>query len=115
METLQISISPTIIAVLSTLLASAIIIILWFASRNKKLIDDQENKLSSVSSRLEASVSKLETAIVRIEANVTANLSICKERHVLLNEEMKCNRERIENSIKKIHEIEVNFVQINRK
>jgi CRISPR/Cas system CMR-associated protein Cmr5 small subunit len=113
METLQISVSPTIIAVLSTLLASAIIVILWFASRNRKLIDDQENKLSTVSTRLENSVNRLENSIVKIEANVTANLSICKERHILINADMRCNEEKIDESIKKIHEIELQLVKIN--
>ena len=113
METLQILVSPTIVAVLSTLLASAIIVILWFASRNKKLIDDQENKLSNVSSRLEVSVLRLENTIVKIEANVNANLSLCKERHILLNSDMRCNEEKIDEGIKKIHAIELDLVRIN--
>jgi hypothetical protein len=115
METLQISISPTIIAVLSTLLASAVIIVLWFASRNRKLLDNHENKLSNVSLRLEGSVARLETSIVRIEANVNANLSICKERHILINEDMKCDEEKIDNCIKKLHEIELHLAKINGK
>ncbi|OGM08813.1 hypothetical protein A2Z67_02290 [Candidatus Woesebacteria bacterium RBG_13_36_22] len=115
METLQISVSPAIIAVLSTLLASAIIIILWFASRNRKLLDNHENKLSNVSLRLEGSVIRLESSIVRIEANVNANIAICKERHILLNEDMRCDEGKIDECIKRIHEIDLELVKINGK
>lgn len=115
METLQISISPTIIAILSTLLASAIVIILWFASRTKKLQDDQENKLLDVSLKLEASNNRLEKSIVRIEANINSSLDICKERHLKLNDDMKYDKGRLDEGLRRLHNTELQLAKLNNK
>lgn len=108
-------VSYIIIIVLSGLISVMIGVVLWFASRNKKLVDNQENRLIAVSKNLEDSQNRLDRAVIQIVANTNANLEICKERHSSLNLTMLDYSRRMDENKQKIHEIEVSLAKINGK
>jgi uncharacterized transporter YbjL len=110
METLKI-----IISVLATLLASVVLIMLWFASRNKKLRDEQENKVYVASIKLEESNESLDKAVREIMVNTNANLKLCKLRHEMIDHTLENHSERLIEIGKEIHLIEIDLAKVNGK
>jgi hypothetical protein len=109
METLKI-----VISVLVTLLLAMITLLLWFASRNKKLKDEQENKVLSASLKLEDANDRLDKAVNELIINTNANLKLCKLRHEMLDCDMKDHSDRIKEMGKEIHQIEIDLAKINK-
>jgi hypothetical protein len=110
METLKI-----VISVLVTLLLAMVTISLWFASRNKKLKDEQENKILNASVKLEESNESLDKVVREIMVNTNANLRLCKLRHEMLDYTLNNHSERILEMGKEIHSIEIELAKINGK
>ena len=104
-----------VISILGTLLLAIVTLLLWFASRNKKLKDEQENRILSASLKIEESNNKLDKAVNELIANTNANLKLCVLRHEMLDCDMKNYRDRLKEIGKEIHEIEIELVKINGK
>jgi hypothetical protein len=110
METLRI-----IVTILASLLGTSVILMLWLASRNRKLKEKQENKLIAITDKIEDSQDRLDKAITVLVEDTNANLKLCKLRHEMLDHIIDKHSKRLEEIGREIHDIEISLAKTNTK
>ena len=102
-----------LLTVLGIIITVLVAVLGWLVVRSYKTRDRKEERLVEVTDKMMTSQHKLDTLVVKLEANIMAQIDICKLRHTPIDARLGKHRGLLDKHEKQLIDIEKKLIKIN--
>ena len=100
----------TVLGIIITVLVA---VLGWLVVRSYRMRDRKEDRLVEVTDKMLSSQHKMDNLVVKLEANVMAQIDICRLKHTPIDARLDKHRSTLEKHEKQLIELEKKLIKIN--